>query len=198
MQGLSDGVFDPSQELYSRMIAHVDDLARIVEDLRTLGLFSAGQLELKLGKIDLGEEATAVVEAIKHDLSEAGITIESDLGRAMVIADSARIRQILFAVLENARRYAPHSTVRVETRVTRDRAYIRCSDTGPGLPPGSEALVFERFWRGEQSRGRASGGSGLGLPIVQAIARAHGGDASVVANDGKGTCIEIWLPASAK
>lgn len=198
LQGLSDGVFDPSQELYARMIAHVDDLARIVEDLRTFGLFSAGQLELKLDRIDLGEEADAVVKAIKHDLGEADIAIERDLGQAMVVADRARVRQILFAVLENARRYAPHSTVRIETRVTRNRAYIRCSDTGPGLPPGSEALVFERFWRGEQSRGRASGGSGLGLSIVQAIARAHGGDASVVANNGKGTSIEIWLPVSAK
>lgn len=196
LQGLSDGAFKPSAALYDRLISHVDDLTRIVEDLRTLALSSAGQLELKLDKIDLAEEAEAVTTAVEHDLTSAGIRVERDFGRAIIVADRARIRQALYAVLDNACRYAPGSVVIVETRRTKGRALIRCSDTGPGLPAGSEGRAFERFWRGDDSRARASGGSGLGLPVVQAIARAHGGDAVAAANGAKGTSIEIWLPAT--
>lgn len=198
LQGLSDGTFKPSPELYRRLLAHVEDLTRIVDDLRTLALSNASRLELKLDEIDLGEEADAVAASVEQDLTGAGIKLERDLGHAVVLADRARIRQILFAVLDNARRYAPNSTVVIRTRRTQDRAVIRCADTGPGLPAGAENRVFERFWRGEESRARASGGSGLGLPVVRAIARAHGGDAAVADNGGKGAAIEIWLPASGR
>lgn len=195
LQGLADGVFTPAPEIYRRLLAHVEDLARIVEDLRVLGLSNAGQLELKLDRVDLAEEVDAVTASVDQDLSGSGIILKRDLGRAITFADRARIRQVLFAVLDNVCRYAPKSTVVIQTRQTRDRVFLRCSDSGPGLPRGSENRAFERFWRAEESRARVSGGSGLGLSVVQAIARAHGGDATV-ANDNGGTSIEIWLPAA--
>ncbi|MEW9309970.1 ATP-binding protein [Labrys neptuniae] len=197
LQGLSDGVFEPNPEIYGRLILHVDGLARIVEDLRTLGLSGAGKLELKLEKIDLAEEAEAVTSSIEQDLLGVGITVERDLRRAPIIADGERIRQALVAVLDNARRYAPGSVVVVKTRITTERAFIRCSDNGPGLPHGTESRAFDRFWRSDDSRARASGGSGLGLAVVRAIARAHGGDATIGDNNGVGTSVEIWFPASA-
>lgn len=198
LQGLSDGVFDPSEELYERLITHVDDLTRIVEDLRTLDVFHAGQLDLKLGRIDLAEEVRSVMGAIEHEMAEAGITLNTDLASTTVVADKARVRQILFAILENARRYAPTSIVTIKTTVNGNRAFILCSDTGPGLSSEAAARMFDRFWRGEQSRARVNGGSGLGLPIVRALARAHGGDATAFSNDRKGTSIEIWLPIDEK
>lgn len=198
LQGLSDGVFEPSPEIYGRLLAHVEDLTRIVEDLRTLGLSNAGRLELKLDQIDLADEAEVAIASVEQDLTSAGITVDRDLGRAVVLADKARIRQVLFAVLDNARRYAPNSTVVIQTRRTKDRAVIRYSDTGPGLPAGLEGRAFERFWRADDSRARGSGGAGLGLSIVQAIARAHGGDAALAENGGSGASIEIWLPAIGK
>ncbi|MDQ0331359.1 MULTISPECIES: ATP-binding protein [Phyllobacteriaceae] len=194
LQGLSDGAYEPSPEFYGRLIAHVDDLARIVEDLRTLGLSSAGRLELKLAEIDLAKEADIATTSIEQELANAGITVKRDLGRAIVFADQARIRQALLAILDNARRYAPGSVLVVETRATKDRGLIRCSDNGPGLPASSKKRVFERFWRGDDSRARSSGGSGLGLPIVKAIANAHGGDAVVSDDREIGLSIEIWLP----
>lgn len=196
LQGLSDGVFKPTPELYGRLIAHVDDLTRIVEDLRTLGLSNAGKLELKLDEVDLATEGANAVSSMEQELANAGITVERDLGHAVVLADKSRVRQTLFALLDNARRYAPGSKVVVETRRTSDRAIIRCTDDGPGLPNGLEERAFERFWRADESRARASGGSGLGLPIVRAIALAHGGDARIVTTSGKGMSIEIWLPAA--
>lgn len=196
LQGLADGVFTPTPEIYSRLLAHVEDLARIVEDLRVLGLSNAGQLELKLDRIDLSEEVDAVTTSVEQDLAGSGITVKRDLGSAITLADRARIRQVLFAVLDNVCRYAPKSTVVIQTRQTKDRVFLRCSDSGPGLPQGTENRAFERFWRADESRARVSGGSGLGLSVVQAIARAHGGNAAVV-NNSCGTSIEIWLPITA-
>lgn len=199
LQGLSDGVFAPTPELFGRLLSHVDDLSRIVEDLRTLALSEAGRLELKLGEFDLAEEAEAVIASVEPDLIGVGIDVKRHLGRARVVADRARMRQVMFAVLDNVRRYAPGSTLVLETGSRSNRALIRCSDTGPGLPAGLKDRVFEPFWRGEDSRARTSGGSGLGLSIIRAIAEAHGGGASVADQDGgnRGTSIEIWLPSSA-
>lgn len=199
LQGLSDGVFSPTPELFGRLLSHVDDLSRIVEDLRTLALSEAGRLELSLGDFDLAEEAEAVLASVEPDLAGAAIVVKRRLGRARVVADRARIRQAMFAVLDNVRRYAPGSTLVLETRSKGHRALIRCSDTGPGLPAGLKDRAFEPFWRAEESRARSSGGSGLGLSIIRAIAEAHGGGASVADHDdeGKGTSIEIWLPYSA-
>ncbi|RWM28155.1 HAMP domain-containing sensor histidine kinase [Mesorhizobium sp.] len=197
LQGLADGLFTPSDDLYGSLISHVDDLARLVEDLRTLGLVNAGQLDLQLETIDLSQEAGAVIAAIEPELLDAGIVVQRDLHFTRVEVDSARIRQAMLAILDNVRRYAPRSVVRVETRSTDSIGLVRFSDTGPGLPDGTHEKVFERFWRLEASRSRAGGGTGLGLSVVRGIARAHGGDALARSRPEGGTVIEIRLPLTA-
>jgi two-component system sensor histidine kinase AdeS len=109
-------------------------------------------------------------------------------------ADAARIRQAMLAVLDNARRYAPNASVRVETCIAQDRGLIRCADTGPGLPADAYGRVFEPFWGADGSRARASGGSGLGLSVVRAIANAYHGDAIVRPGETGGVTVEISLP----
>ncbi|GAB3130274.1 sensor histidine kinase [Novispirillum itersonii] len=198
LQGLSDGVFAPSPELYGRLIAHVDDLSAIVEELRTLALGNAGKLDLHRGPLDLGAETAAALATMADDLTAAGLGIDTQFSPAPVLADRARLRQMVVAVLDNCRRYAPGSRVRLETGVegTADGCFsvIRCADSGPGLSAENRARAFERFWRAEESRGRRLGGSGLGLSIVRAIARAHGGDATLADSGPPGLTVEIRLP----
>ena len=194
LQGLSDGAFTASPELYARLIEHVDDLSAIVEELRTLALGNAGQLDLQVGRLDLAEEAAAAMNALEEPLATAGITATRQLGRAVTTGDRARLRQAFVALMENCCRYAPGSTVLVETGVSTEHVFFRCTDTGPGLSAENRARAFERFWRADESRGRARGGSGLGLPIVKAIARAHGGDALILPSQNIGLSVEIRLP----
>ncbi len=197
LQGLLDGVFDPSPELYGRLIAHVDDLSAIVEELRTLALSNAGQLDLVYGSVDLATEAAAALAALETELAEVGITVTRKLDAAVTHADPARLRQAFIALLENCRRYAPRSPVLVETGIEGDEVFFRCTDGGPGLTEESRARAFDRFWRADDSRGRSRGGSGLGLPIVRAIARAHGGEAMILNQDTPGLAVEIRLPRRA-
>lgn len=196
LQGLLDGAFEPSPQLYGRLIEHVDALSTLVEELRTLALSNAGQLDLTLSPVDLAAEAQAGLNTLEAELAAAGITLTRSLAPAATRADRTRLRQAFVAVLENCCRYAPHGPVHLETGTEGDEVFFRCRDGGPGLTDDSRERAFDRFWRADDSRGRSLGGSGLGLPIVRAIARAHGGEARILAPDGAGLTVEIRLPAN--
>jgi len=194
LQGLSDGAFAPSPELYGRLIEHVDDLSAIVEELRTLALSNAGQLDLQYSRVDLAVEAEAALISLEEQLGKAGITTTRRLCSVVTRADRSRLRQAFVALLENCCRYAPQTSVLVETDLVGEHVFFRCTDTGPGLSEENRVRAFERFWRADDSRGRARGGSGLGLPIVRAIAQAHGGDALILPSHNTGLAVEIRLP----
>lgn len=194
LQGLLDGAFSPSTEFYDRLIGHVDDLSAIVEELRTLALSNAGKLDLQHTRLDLAVEAESVLISLEDQFEKAGIITVPALCQAITIADRWRLRQAFVALLENCCRYAPQSTVYVETGVSGEYVFFRCRDTGPGLPEESRLRAFERFWRADNSRGRDKGGSGLGLSIVKAIAQAHGGDAKILPPINPGLEVEIRLP----
>ncbi|MBA2125578.1 two-component sensor histidine kinase [Hyphomicrobium methylovorum] len=197
LQGVVDGIFTPDEVSLRGLIAQVDSLTRIVEDLKVLTLAQSGRLELRLDTVDLADEVRSVASFVAPHLKDAGIELHCDLGSVHVQADGARVRQALLAILENARRYAAPCNLHVETRATSENGILRISDSGPGLPSGAENLVFEPFWRADDSRSRANGGSGLGLAVVRAIAEAHGGSAVVHQVDPNGTCFEVHLPRAA-
>ncbi|WP_245459404.1 MULTISPECIES: ATP-binding protein [unclassified Rhizobium] len=194
LQGLLDGTFEPSSDLYVRLIAHVDDLSTIVEELRTLALSSAGKLDLELDTVDLAREVRGILESIAEELRRAGITLDGYFAPAVSMADRTKIRQAVLALLENCRRYAPGSKVELHTGQKLDYVFIRIADNGPGLKDMGRERAFERFWRADESRTRALGGSGLGLSVVRGIAIAHGGEALIVDQQGPGLAIEIRLP----
>ncbi|MGO4682162.1 ATP-binding protein [Hyphomicrobium sp. 2TAF46] len=195
LQGLYDDVFAPDKTMVLNLIQHVDGLTRIVEDLRTLSLAEAGRLELLLGTVNLASEAQAVLAMVGPDLTAAGISTEVDLPDVVVRADCARIRQALLALIDNVVRYASDGHwMRVETRASGSEGVIRVSDRGPGLPAGFGVRAFDAFTRADESRSRAGGGTGLGLAVVQAIARSHGGTARSLPAIDRGAVFEIAIP----
>ncbi|MDW9906377.1 hypothetical protein GOA77_31950, partial [Sinorhizobium meliloti] len=97
----------------------------------------------------------------------AGITIEREFGRAVVLADPRRMRQVLLTLLDNACRYAPGGTVAVQTFTAENRAGMRCLDTGPGMPLDAQVRAFDRFWRGDDSRARVSADSDEAAPLFR-------------------------------
>ncbi|MFD9900341.1 ATP-binding protein [Mesorhizobium sp. NPDC059025] len=195
LQGIVDGVFTAETVSFRGLVAQVDSLTRIVEDLNIFTLAQSGRLELQLETIDLAEEVITVVSVVAPELKKAGIDVLFDLGSgAQVVADSARIRQAILAILDNARKYAAPGTLRIEAHATHERGILRFCDDGPGLPCGREHLVFEPFWRADEWRLHSNGGSGLGLAVVQAIARAHGGATLARAATPRGAIFEICLP----
>jgi two-component system OmpR family sensor kinase len=116
-------------------------------------------------------------------------------GAILVPGDEARLRQVLANLLQNANRHTPAGTpVHVRVVDGEHEAVIEVADEGPGMSNEEAGRVFERFWRSDPSRTRSSGGAGLGLSIVAAIADAHGGRAEVQSETGQGSTFRVRLP----
>jgi signal transduction histidine kinase len=113
-----------------------------------------------------------------------------------ITADGDRLIQVLTNLLSNALRYAPENG-HVAVRVSRagDRVRLSVEDDGPGIAPEDMSYVFERFWRGDKSRSRGSGGSGIGLAIVRQLVEMHGGTVGVESQVGHGATFWIELPS---
>ncbi|HWJ68682.1 MAG TPA: HAMP domain-containing sensor histidine kinase [Sphingobium sp.] len=194
LQGFIDGVFTPNDAAFRALIGQVEGLARTADDLRTISLAAADRLELRITTVDLGAEAASVVDVMRPDFAEAGMVLDLDASTCLVPADGQRIRQALIALLDNARRYAGQGRVVVQIRSTRETGILRVKDEGPGIPPEFVSRAFTLFERGEESRSRSSGGSGLGLSVVEAIMAAHGGTVRIDNDVDVGATFELSLP----
>lgn len=197
LQGIHDGVFASGQAEITALIQQVESLSRVVEDLRVVSLAGAASLALERRSVELATEVENLLPVIEPDLHALGMRLELDLRPARVHADPQRLRQMLICLLDNARRYASEGgVVRIETCSAGSAGVLRVLDRGAGFPPGGAERAFERFWRSEASRSRQTGGSGLGLSVVRAIADAHGGQAHAANRPGGGALLEVRLPAS--
>jgi two-component system, OmpR family, sensor histidine kinase AdeS len=199
LHGISDGVFALAPEEIDGLLFQVEGLGRLVDDLQTLSLANSHRLILDLDETDLSVEVRRVLAATQPDLEAAGLEPILDISNAPLRADGVRIRQVIGAVLANACRYAADSgLLRITTRTNGREAMLEIVDYGPGLPDGTGDRAFDRFWRGEASRSRNTGGSGLGLAVVRAIVEAHRGRATLSNHAGGGTLFEMHLPVSVK
>lgn len=118
-------------------------------------------------------------------------------GTALAAGDRARLRQVLDNLLANARAHTPAGTpVRLTVRATPPWVELTVADSGPGIPRDAQPHVFERFWRADPGRHRATGGSGLGLSIVASIVEAHGGAVALASDPGNGAAFTVRLPAA--
>ncbi|WP_434632707.1 ATP-binding protein [Chromobacterium sp. CV08] len=194
LQGLAEGVFTPDEGQFRSLLAQVEGLGRLIEDLRAVSLAESGHLDLQLQETDLAAEVRAVVEVFGDALRAAGLTPVLELDGRPARCDPVRIRQALLALLDNARRYATPGAIRIQARVEGGRCRLRVEDDGPGIPEDLAPHVFEAFRRGDGARQRGSGGSGLGLAVVAAIAHAHGGEARCGTGTGGGARFELSWP----
>lgn len=194
LQGLTEGVFAPDAAQFRSLLAQVEGLNRLIEDLRVVGLADSGHLDLHWREVELSTEIEAVAQLLAPTLREAGFTVAIDLQAGRVRCDPTRIRQALLALLENARRHAEPGILRIESCLAQDQCLLRVEDGGPGVAPELAEHIFDAFQRGEQSRSRVSGGSGLGLAVVRAIAQAHGGQAICRPSPRGGSTFEIRWP----
>ena len=188
------GLRDPGQldQAMRRLSDEGHRMSTLVEDLLLLARMDQQRpVERRPVRLDhLAADGVSDALAVEPDRP---ITI--DAAPVTVLGDEQRLRQVVANLVTNARLHTPPRTP-VHLEVTSDgpTARLVVADRGPGMAPPVVDHVFERFYRGDSSRVRTTGGSGLGLSIVEAIARAHGGRASVASTEGEGSRFTVELP----
>ncbi|MCJ7702505.1 MAG: ATP-binding protein, partial [Anaerolineales bacterium] len=197
LEAIQDGVYPLELESLVTIEEQNHLLTRLVEDLRTLALADAGQLNLEITPLDMGDLVQRVAKRFEPQAAERKIEIIRTLGVVCppVVIDSQRIQQILHNLLSNAMRYTPDGGV-IRMALEHDHSQISLTiwDTGPGIPEEALTHIFDRFYRGDRSRTRAEGGTGLGLSIARKLAQAHGGDLTAANHPEGGAEFRLSLP----
>jgi signal transduction histidine kinase len=187
-----------TNRVYARnIVEEVEQLNRIVGDLTTLALADARQLRIDPKPMELNDVVRDLMAQTEPLAEERGVELRPELnGGVRVEADPARVRQLLLILIDNALTHTP-SGGEVSVGVIRHngRARVTIADNGDGIPPADLPHIFERFYRADKARNRENGGSGLGLAIAKWIVDAHKGDIQVTSAEGKGTEVEVSLPA---
>lgn len=198
LEGLEDGVIEPTADTWRLLRAETGRLTRLVTDLSDLWHAEVRQLRLSIDVIDAAEVAAEVAERFAPQARARGIRLDVSADRAVAYADRDRVAQIVSNYLSNAIRHAPESsTITLATLQLAAGARLSVTDAGPGLAPDQVEAVFERFYRVDAARSRVAGGSGIGLAIVRALAEAMGGRAwAESAGPGRGATFVLELPGA--
>jgi two-component system OmpR family sensor kinase len=188
-------------EVVAKSMQRIEDeskrMGKLVEELLLLARLDQNP-QLEMAPVDLASVARDAVQdalAVQPDRP-----IELDASKPVVVAgDEARLRQVAANLVSNALQHAPESTaVCVTVSVRGDEAILEVADEGPGLTPEQAAKVFDRFFRVDEGRARSDGGAGLGLSIVWAIVKAHGGRVWLETEPGAGARFFVALQTMAE
>ena len=199
LEALADGVYQPTPKNIQPALDQVHTLNRLVEDLRILALADAGGLRLDRQRVDLKVFLQRIVDAHRESFEgqEIGLAFIVPIDKLSVEADYDRLTQVINNILGNALRYVPpKGSVRIDANIDKESVVVSVIDDGPGVKPDELPHLFERFWRGDPSRSRETGGSGLGLTIAQRVIQAHNGRIWAETTPGGGLTVRFSLPFS--
>jgi len=172
----------------------IDRLAWITDNLLDLSRLDGGISSLELSKHPLGSLIQAALAPYRARATEKGIRLLVDIAEpaTTLICDRGRVESALGNLIDNALKFTPAGgEVRLSARTLADQIVIQVCDSGPGIDPQDLPHVFERFYRGRNTR---TEGSGLGLAIVQSVVQAHGGRVKAESEPGEGSCFTLELP----
>ncbi|MGN7471930.1 sensor histidine kinase [Brevibacillus sp. SAFN-007a] len=200
IEGMIDGVWEASPEHLESTRSEVLRLTRLVSDLDQVVQTEAGAFRISKEELDVSDVAKEIVESMKSSFQRKNILLIPRLERlALVVGDKQRLAQVFSNLLTNSLKHTePNGEVVVSVEKDRETVLITIQDNGIGIPEEDLPHVFERFYRGDRSRNRERGGSGLGLTIAKGIVEAHQGEIKIESELGKGTIVTIRLPSLRK
>jgi len=201
LEGIMDGIYPTDQSHIGPALEETYLLERLVEDLRLLTLAESHQLPFEKREVDLVEIAQRSLGMFQPEADETRVHLDlkTPLDKALVIADPLRTEQAIGNLLSNALRYAPEDGhIWIEIAQAGNEMAISINDDGPGVAEDDLPFIFQRFWRGEKSRSRTSGGAGLGLAITKLLVEEQDGRIEARNLSGAGLQITIFFKASSR
>jgi len=196
LESMQDGLTSPTPERIASLHEETMHLAHLVDDLQDLALAEAGRLEIDAQPVTVAALARRAAAGMEMRARERSVTLHCEgSDDVIVLADAHRAVQILTNLLANAVAHMEKpGEVRIAWEQNGSEAIIRVIDSGTGIPADEIPRIFERFYRVDVSRSRATGGAGLGLPIVRQLVAAHGGRVWAESVVGAGSVFSFTLP----
>jgi K+-sensing histidine kinase KdpD len=185
---------DASQraELLDMICEEADRLERLVRNLLDMTRLASGALDVRREWVPLEEIVGSALERVEGKLAGRSVRTDLPVDLPLVSADPVLLEQVLVNLLENAAKHTPAATpLEIAARAVGAEIVLEVADRGPGLPPGDEARIFEKFFRGRQAR---VSGAGLGLAICRGVVDAHGGTLIAANRPGGGALFRVTLP----
>jgi two-component system sensor histidine kinase BaeS len=197
IEAAQDGVMQDEAANLEAMHAEALRLAALIDDVGKLAEAERPDLQISRAPLDLADPCLLRAAAYEGFFAAKGIAFETAVDPAPMHGDARRLEQVVDNLLSNALRYTDPGG-RVALRVRREVAgcVVEVSDTGIGIAREDLPHVFDRFWRSDRSRSRATGGSGIGLAVVRELVRAHNGRVELRSELGRGTTARVVLPAT--
>jgi signal transduction histidine kinase len=198
LEAMLEGVWEPTAARLKSCHEEIRRLGTLVQDLECLAQVDSDNTHLDLAPVNLLEAARSAGESFSAALRNTRLTLTVEGPAVTVLADRDRLGQVAANLLSNAVKYTPEQgRIRLTTADLGAQGALSVEDTGSGIPETSLPLLFERFYRADQSRARETGGAGIGLAIVKSIVEAHQGTVTVESRPGEGSRFTVTLPKPA-
>ena len=183
-------------EFMQDMNHEIDRLSGIITDLLTLTQMDSQEAAIKYEKLDFTKLCTGAVHALQPAAEKARLTLHMDVARSVTLhGDESKLGQVVYNLIDNAIKYTPEGgAVTVTMKADSRNAVFSVKDTGIGIPPEDAKHIFDRFYRVDKARSRATGGTGLGLSIVRQMVQLHRGQVTVDSTPGQGSTFTVTLP----
>jgi len=197
LEAIQDGIVEPDAAIIKSLNEEATLLSRLTDDLQDLAMADAGVLKLNKQPQDIGEIIKQSVSSVAANVNAKGVILQTDCPATLTPCDvdAQRITQVLYNLINNAIIHTPFGgVITVKATQTGHETAISVSDTGEGIPAEDLPFIFERFYRVDKSRSRATGGHGLGLTIARRLVEAHGGTITAQSEPGKGSTFTFTLP----
>lgn len=195
LEAFQDGIWEPTPDKLQVCHDQVLRLVRLISDLENLAAVENPMVQLMTEVVSLNEIVSESLNTVCSQFGQerlsADLISKSDV---WITGDRSRLLQVFVNLISNAFKYTSSGSVHIEVLKENAEGVIIVSDTGMGISKDELPFIFERFYRGEKSRNRKTGGAGIGLAVVKAIVDAHAGSIHVESEMGKGTTVHVRLP----
>ncbi|MGV2804048.1 HAMP domain-containing protein [Clostridium perfringens] len=195
LEAMIDGIWEPTEERLLSVKEEAERLSSLVSDMQKLNKYDESSIKLKKDNVNISDIICFVIFQFSNLAKSRNIKIEYEKKNINLYCDKDKITQALVNILSNAIRYSNEgSTIFIEERLKDNKVIISIEDQGIGISEEDLKYVFERFYRADKSRTRATGGTGIGLTIVKSIVYSHGGEVKLESKLGEGSKFTIILP----
>lgn len=195
LEAMIDGIWEPTEERLLSVKEEAERLSSLVSDMQKLNKYDEASIKLKRDNVNISDIICFVIFQFSNLAKSKNIKIEYEKKNINLYCDKDKITQALVNILSNAIRYSNEgSTIFIEEKLKDNKVIISIEDQGIGISEEDLKYVFERFYRADKSRTRATGGTGIGLTIVKSIVSSHGGEVKLESKLGEGSKFTIILP----